>query len=65
MAYKIYDRKRGKTYFCGDLDDLYNVALSVSLMTRAAVYFDPDASETELIDDLRGCDCRVEMIEEE
>lgn len=64
MAYKIYDRKRGKTYFCGNLDDLYNVALSVSLMTRGAVYFNADAGERELIDDLRGCDCRVEVIEE-
>lgn len=43
---------------------LYRVAFDISLRNRGAVYFNTRATVKQLLDDLRGANCRIETVEE-
>lgn len=59
--------KRGdarRRYLCEGFEALYDLAFRLSVKHRAAVYFDEDATEDELIEDLNGNGYRVEILED-
>lgn len=43
---------------------LYRVAFDISLRNRGAVHFNSKATIPQLLDDLRGANCRIETVEE-
>lgn len=55
----VMDVRQMKQYNVTGRDALYDLAFEISQKHRAAVYFGEDATEEELIDDLRGCGCMV------
>lgn len=61
---RILYRNTGEIFEVTNRKQLYNVAFDISLRNRGAVYFNSKATIPQLLDDLRGANCRIETVEE-
>lgn len=61
---RILYRNTGEIFEVTNRAQLYDVAVDVSIRNRGAVYFNSKATIPQLLDDLRGANCRIETVEE-